>query len=341
MKLFSRFTIRALLFLFAFSSLASYAADPSELPDGTDVKNASDHPQIQRFKGSSIRFMEKKPFAELVMSLSSTNADPLKTQTVEGVRTTLVYVMPHDLSTLEAIRAYQAELAKLGQVKILFQGVNAGGRQELDQFNTSFYTQTYGEGTVASRSMAWNEEYRYVALQVTRPDGDMFVTIYAGLNVDVSAANAQTIPYGRVGVRLDIVEPKARVERMVTVTSTEMSEELTKNGRVALYGILFDTAKADVKPESKSSLEEIAKLMKATPTMRLMVVGHTDTVGAFEVNRELSQQRAKAVVLALTTAHGVDGKRLQSFGASFAAPVATNANETGRAKNRRVELVAF
>jgi len=340
MKLFSRFAVFLCLLLGSLSSF-TYAADPAELPDGTDVKGSSDHPDIQRFKGSSIRFMEKKPFAELVMSLSSAATEPFKTETVEGVRTTLVYVMPGDLSTLEAIRAYQAELAKLGEVKVLFQGTNAGGREELDGFNTDFYTKTYGRDTVASRSMAWNEEYRYAALKVKRTDGDMFVTIYAGLNAEVSAANNQTIPFGRVGVRLDIVEPKARVERMVTVSSTEMSEEITKNGRVALYGILFDTGKADIKPESKSSLEEIAKLMKATPSLRLMVVGHTDTVGAFDVNRELSQLRAKSVVLALTTQYGVDGKRLQSFGASFAAPVATNATEAGRAKNRRVELVAF
>ena len=121
----------------------------------------------------------------------------------------------------------------------------------------------------------------------------------------------------------------------------ELSAEINKNGRIALYGILFDTAKADVKAESKDSLAEIAKLMKADPKLRLMVVGHTDTQGLFEPNRDLSTRRAKAVVLALTTQYGVDGKRLQSFGASFAAPVASNASEAGRAKNRRVELVAY
>jgi OmpA-OmpF porin, OOP family len=120
-----------------------------------------------------------------------------------------------------------------------------------------------------------------------------------------------------------------------------MSTELTKNGRVSLYGILFDIAKADVKPESNASLLEIAKLMKANATLKLLVVGHTDTQGVFEANRDLSMRRAKAVVLALSTQYGVDAKRLQSFGASYAAPVASNASEAGRAKNRRVELVEF
>lgn len=331
------------LFMLLLATLvpSAHAVDPADLPDGTDVKGSSDHPGIQRFKGSSIRFMDKKVFAELTMSLSSAEVTPMKTRTVEGVSTKLVYVMPRDLSTLEAIRAYQAEFAKLGQVQILFQGVNAGGRKELDSFGAHFYAQTYGEESPASKWMFFNAEFRYMALQVKRPEGDMFVTIYAGLNAQTSGGQYYVIPPDRVGVRLDIIEPKPRVARMVTVTSTEMSAELTKNGRVSLYGILFDTAKADVKPESKASLVEIAKLMKADPKLRLMVVGHTDTQGLFEPNRDLSTRRAKAVVLALTTQYGVDAKRLQSFGASFAAPVASNAGEAGRAKNRRVELVAF
>lgn len=322
-------------------STAHAAGDPADLPDGSDVKGASDHPQIQRVEGSGIRFMDKKAFSELAMSLSSVEVTPMKTRTVEGVRTTLVYVMPRDLSTLEAIRAYQAEFAKLGQVQILFQGVNSGARKELDSFGAHFYVQTYGEENQSSKWMFFNEESRYMALQVKRPEGDMFATIYAGLNAETSGGQYYMIPSNRVGVRLDIIEAKQRVSRMVTVTSTEMSAELTKNGRIALYGILFDTAKADVKLESEASLAEIAKLMKADPKLRLMVVGHTDTQGLFEPNRDLSTRRAKAVVLALTSQYGADAKRLQSFGASFAAPVATNASEVGRAKNRRVELVAY
>ncbi len=340
MSIFTRFTCFALL-LIAFVAPGFAAVDPAELPDGTDVKGTSDHPYIQRFKGSSIRFMEKKAFGELTLSLSSADVTPFKTKTVEGVSTSLVYVMPNDLATLEAMRAYLAEFSKLGDVHVLFQGVNSGGRIELDSFGADFFKQTYGDANGASKWMIFNKEFRYMALQIKRPDGDMFVSIYAGLNADTSGGYYVMVPADRVGVRLDIIEPKPREARMTTVSSTEMSAELSKNGRVSLYGILFDTAKADVKPESNAALLEIAKLMKANATLKLLVVGHTDTQGAFEINRDLSMRRAKAVVLALSTQYGVDAKRLQSFGASYAAPVASNASEAGRAKNRRVELVEF
>lgn len=338
MKFFSKLYIgifcAALLLVQGFA----WAADPSKLPDGVDVKGSTDHALIQRFKGASIRFSEKKAFDELVMA---TGFEGKKSRTVEGVRTTLIYVMPKDVSTLEAVRGYQAELSKLGQVQILFQGVNTGGREELDGFNTSFMSQVYGQENASSLWMSWNKEYRYMALQIKRPEGDMFVTLYAGFNIDTSAANDVLIPFGRTGVRLDIIEQKTREDRMVTVTSSEMSNAITKTGKVSLYGILFDTAKAEIKPESSAALVEISKLMKASPRLRLLVVGHTDAVGAFDGNRELSQRRAMAVAKALQAQYGIQASRLQSFGASFAAPVDSNENEAGRAKNRRVELVAF
>ncbi|MBP6596958.1 MAG: OmpA family protein [Arenimonas sp.] len=332
----------ACLSLLALAAGPIAAQDLADLPDGTDVKGSSDHPLIQRFEGSSIRFSEKKAYSDLVLSLND-RTDPAtsKTKVVEGVRTTLLYVMPADVSTLEALRAYQEELEKLGEVTVLFQGVEDGSRSELGGAGYFFAESTYGLDAVSSSWMSWNDNFRYAALKVARPDGDMYVSIYAGLVVETSGAKLGTIAANRVGVRLDIAEPKPRAQRMVTVSSAEMSAEIAKNGRVSLYGILFDTAKADLKPESDAALVQIGELMKADPKLRLLVVGHTDTVGAFEGNRDLSQRRAKAVVAALVAKHGVQAARLQSFGASFAAPVASNADEAGRAKNRRVELVSF
>ncbi len=330
------------LFSLLLATCASFAQTqyPYELPDGTDIKAAADHPSIQRFNGSSIRFYEKKAFDELVIALGSAMDDKPKTKTVEGPRTTIVYVMPKDVSPLEAVRAYRAELEKLGTVKVLFQGVNDGGREELDNGINQFRNLVYGE-SAGSAWTNWNRGFRYAAFKVATPDGDLYVAMYAGMNADTSGADGYTVPVGRVGVRLDIIEPKAMAARMVTVESAEMAAEIKKNGSVSLYGILFDTGKADLKPDSVQALQEIGKLMASDAKLKLLVVGHTDNVGGFESNRELSQRRAKAVVAALVAQQNVAAARLQSFGASYAAPVASNAAEAGRAKNRRVELVSF
>jgi len=103
--------------------------------------------------------------------------------------------------------------------------------------------------------------------------------------------------------------------------------------------VYFDTAKADVKPESDAALSEIAQLLKRDPKLKLYVVGHTDNQGTFESNLDLSTRRANAVVQVLTSKHGVAAARLRPHGDGATAPVASNDSEEGRAKNRRVELV--
>jgi outer membrane protein OmpA-like peptidoglycan-associated protein len=107
-----------------------------------------------------------------------------------------------------------------------------------------------------------------------------------------------------------------------------------------LYGILFDSSKAEVKPESKDTMAEIGKLLATNKSLKLLVVGHTDNVGGFAANLELSKKRADAVVAQLVSQSKVDARRLQSFGVAYASPVAPNVEEAGRARNRRVELVA-
>jgi outer membrane protein OmpA-like peptidoglycan-associated protein len=142
-----------------------------------------------------------------------------------------------------------------------------------------------------------------------------------------------------VSVVLHFIEPKPIGQSMVFVDAGKMATEIGATGRVALYGIYFDTGSAEVKAESGPTLAEIAKLMKQNPNRKMFVVGHTDSVGGYEYNMGLSQRRAKSVVDALTQRHGIPASRLQAAGVGFLAPVAPNASEEGRAKNRRVELV--
>jgi outer membrane protein OmpA-like peptidoglycan-associated protein len=97
--------------------------------------------------------------------------------------------------------------------------------------------------------------------------------------------------------------------------------------------------KADVKSESAAALQEIGKLLQQDPKLKLYIVGHTDNVGEFQMNMDLSRRRADAVLKALTTTYGVAPDRLQAYGNGSLAPVASNRDEAGRAKNRRVELV--
>jgi len=138
---------------------------------------------------------------------------------------------------------------------------------------------------------------------------------------------------------LDVVEDKPMEAKMVTVDAATMAKDIAAAGRVALYGLYFDTDKADLKQESAPSLAEIGKLLKGQPDLKVYIVGHTDNVGVFDYNMSLSQRRAKSVVDQLIQSYGISPDRLKPVGAGLIAPVAANDDEAGRSKNRRVEIV--
>jgi OOP family OmpA-OmpF porin len=124
------------------------------------------------------------------------------------------------------------------------------------------------------------------------------------------------------------------------VDASAMAKGLGEQGHIALYGIYFDTDKAVIKPASRPTLDEIAKLLRAQPQLNVFIVGHTDNQGTFDHNVDLSRRRAEAVAAELAKSYKVANARLRTAGVGFLAPVGPNASDDGRALNRRVELVA-
>ena len=129
------------------------------------------------------------------------------------------------------------------------------------------------------------------------------------------------------------------MQQEVVIDAASIGNSLDSNGRVAIYGIYFDTAQSDLKPDSDPTLAEIAEFLKQQPTLKVFIVGHTDTLGDPAANVKLSLARAQSVVSALSAKYGIASARLTPFGNGPYAPVASNKTEEGRAKNRRVELV--
>lgn len=138
--------------------------------------------------------------------------------------------------------------------------------------------------------------------------------------------------------RLNIVEREA-MKQEVVANAEAMGNDINSTGHVAVYGIYFDSGKAEIKPESDTAILQISGLLKNNESLKLYVVGHTDNIGTIDANMKLSKDRADAVVNTLITKFGIPATRLKSFGVASLAPVASNNTEEGKAKNRRVELV--
>jgi len=117
-----------------------------------------------------------------------------------------------------------------------------------------------------------------------------------------------------------------------------VEKAIAETGKFVTNNILFETAKATLKPESMEEIQKVAEYMKKNPSVRFEVQGHTDNQGSDAINDPLSQQRAEAVVKALEGL-GCDPFNMRAVGKGSHEPVADNGTEAGRAKNRRVEFI--
>lgn len=134
--------------------------------------------------------------------------------------------------------------------------------------------------------------------------------------------------------KLWIVEVAAMQQ---VVTANQLLDELNRAGFIALY-INFDSGKWDLKPDGRATVAEIVKMLKAAPSLKVAIEGHTDNVGQASANKTLSENRARSVMAAVV-AGGIEPGRVSSAGFGAERPIADNRGEEGRAKNRRVELV--
>jgi outer membrane protein OmpA-like peptidoglycan-associated protein len=273
-----------------------------------------DHPLVSRYAGSTIQKKDAEEFGQYQFVTSRTAKGEFTGEALKGRVTRIVYGNPADRSTLEIFSNYRKALEAAGLTAIY--------KCELDECGPAF-----------ARS-AWN---RYNGL-FAAADGD---PRYLGGKLKTQDGTAYVaLMVGRTRSQLDIIEITGMETGKVVVDAEALGKGIDREGKVSVYGIYFDTDKAEIKPESKPALDEIARLLKARTTLNLFVVGHTDMTGNLAHNRALSEARAQAVVAALVKDYGIAGTRLEGYGVGPLAPAATNATADGRAKNRRVELVA-
>ena len=125
----------------------------------------------------------------------------------------------------------------------------------------------------------------------------------------------------------------------VTTAAPDMRSKLLTEGKLISYGIYFDSGKDVVKPESYGSLNEIANVLKENPSLKIKIIGHTDSDGDDAMNLDLSKRRAVNVKLALVKDFGIDAGRIETDGMGETQPIATNNSAENKAMNRRVEFI--
>lgn len=320
-----------------------------------DLPALQDLPGIKRFTDSALVFRNDVAYDEVAfpagkVTFTDNKLTAAKSVAKSGQRSLLVYVTPAGRSPLEVLRNYQGSLKTSGFVPVFECEEDACGEasaltssNNFNFANTLFKDALYLTQRSAAHVCAAGVQitgFRYALLDNPASGETVAVMTWRPL-IKGYALPCPDAMEAHTSVAVFRVQAKAMEQKMATVSVSEMTSQLSANGKVAIYGILFDSAKADIKPESKASLDEIAKLMKATPALKLHVVGHTDNAGGLEGNFDLSKRRAGAVKDTLVKQYAIGADRLTANGVSYLAPVSTNGTEAGRAKNRRVELVLF
>lgn len=308
-----------------------------------DIDGARDHPLISRFSGSKILFYHEAAFDEYYLPLGSVSwerdedhrlvPDITEGRWLEGKVTRIQYEAPEGRSTLEIFRSFENALTDSG-FEILF----SGSRDELgDRFGNAVYssdifTSGLAGGTVSRSRLSYylqsvENHQRYLAARLSRPEGDVYTSIFTGISIHKSEP----------AIQLDVIELQPMEEGLVS--AGDLLEEISRTGRALVYGIYFATDSHQIEAESEPVLEEIAIFLNENPDFSLYVTGHTDDTGDYDYNVNLSKERAQAVVDWLIGNHNISPDRLQPVGVGPAAPVASSETEAGRARNRRVELV--
>lgn len=153
-------------------------------------------------------------------------------------------------------------------------------------------------------------------------------------------AAVRTIPglvIGLGGAGTGIV---ATVQQLEQAKRDLGAEETALVVRVELPAdVLFDFDKADIRPDAATALAQLATIIAAYPNGRVELFGHTDSKGDDAYNQRLSERRAQSVASWLASKHAVDAARMTTRGLGESKPVADNATDEGRQKNRRVEAI--
>jgi outer membrane protein OmpA-like peptidoglycan-associated protein len=332
--------------IFALTALLAHAADAAPEPPPSDLKTAQDHPVLQRFSGSMLVGYRQQDWAATTLpSAAGATQDGKLANPValEGKVTRLLYTAPKGKAPLEVFRNYQQALSAAGfKTSYLCDDGERGcsnayfaldvAHRRLDGMERSSKYIAAGSGSSSYGLAPTFEEGRVLAGTLTRNGATLHMVLFTAYAANKSTDTAATY--------VEIVEPKAMQTGQVTVDSKAIGQGLQAEGKVALYGLFFDTGKAEIKPDSKPQLGEMAKMLEAQPSAKVFIVGHTDNVGMFDANLALSLARAQAVVAALgAPPYKIDLRRLTAKGAANISPVSSNASEEGRAKNRRVEMV--
>lgn len=184
-----------------------------------------------------------------------------------------------------------------------------------------------------SKALSTDNKWHHIAFYVNKNIGKVYIDA-----TRVAASNTLNLGAEKMAINIDgRYGVKIRNFRLAAGGSDKYNKVIT-DGKFVTHGILFDVAKATIKPESAGTLNEVVKMMQAHPDLKFEIDGHTDSDGQDQANLQLSEKRAEAVKGQLVSM-GISQDRLTTKGFGETKPIDSNDTQEGKANNRRVEFI--
>ena len=227
-----------------------------------DVEGSKDHPLISRYPGSVITRYLTKEFDEFTLPLGKlVDEKNLPRASLWKGRSPASFTWrPRDARCWRSFATIKARSRRPGSRRSLL-----AARRRLRELDCKCVRYS------GDNDDYWGPEHgiQYVSAKLARPEGDVYVSLLIDDQGGDSRANAE----------LYVIEMKPMESDLITVDAASLANDINRTGHASVYGIYFDTGKADIKPESDATLKEIAKLLQGDPKLKLYVVGHTDNQG--------------------------------------------------------------
>lgn len=285
----------------------------------SDAEGSMDHPLLTRFNQSYIYDYEETSFdVYTIVTGGMEDSKFSSTQEVEGRIYRIFYSLPTDAGSSYEIYSNYMNALKSHGATILFSCKNVG------ECGKYFWDELRGVDKKLLLPAYYGEEMAYIAAKFSKDGKGYYLTVIPGYGL------------GEQGYHITVVEVQ-EMDQQINLEGIEKA--MLDQGKVSLYGILFDTGSDKLKESSFTEVDLIAQYLKKNKDKKVYVVGHTDNTGSYQNNMELSERRAAALNKVLVSKYGISENRLTAAGVGPLSPESKNTTDEGRQKNRRVEIV--
>lgn len=300
----------------------------------TDIEGSKDYPSISRFNGSIIEFYKETKWGSYKLPVNEKGQlDWNNPMSLDGKVTRIQYSVSKDNNCEFVMHNYKSGFEKSGyDILIAIANEQLGVSNRPHTWHAKYYESggqwnglNNGKFGLGIGFPTWNNNHSFLVARGHELGKDIYAIVYT------IVLESYTL------ITQDVIEVEAVETGLVSVDN--ISNDITKRGHIAIYGIYFDTGKSVLKAESDKALITISDFIKNNKDKKFYIVGHTDNKGEFDANMKLSEERAKSVIKELISKHGVNPEQLKAYGVSSLAPVYSNKTEEGRTRNRRVEIV--